>query len=90
MFGRSSGFVAGARRKGAFLLKLGQVVQVCTRLHLVEAAEPAREPSWEQTLVDLFSLEDNQDLQQSDWGHLARSRVAISNQSEASARIITI
>ena len=65
----------------------GQVVQVRSRRHLVESVEPAREPAWEQTRVDLSCLEDDaqgerlavlwerevdaQVLPESDWKHLA-------------------
>ncbi len=38
---------------------LGQVVKVRCRRYLVEGVEPAREPDWEQTLVDLSCLEDD-------------------------------
>ena len=65
-----------------------QVVKVRSRRYLVEAVEPAHQPSWEQTLVDLSCLEDDaqgerlsvlwerevdaQVLRQADWSHLAR------------------
>ena len=67
----------------------GQVVKVRSRRYLVEAVEPARDSSWEQTLVELSCLEDDaqgeslsvlwerevdaQVLKQADWSHLARS-----------------
>jgi ERCC4-related helicase len=68
-------------------LEPGSVVQVRSRRYLVESVEPAREPSWEQTLVGLSCMEDDaqgehlsvlwereadaQILPESNWGHLA-------------------
>jgi len=68
-------------------LEPGTVVRVRSRRYLVVAVEPAREPSWEQTLVDLSCLEDDaqgerlsvlwerepdaQILPESNWKHLA-------------------
>src|ERR1039457_5550964 len=88
MIADHASFTFEARRKGAFLLSPGQVVKVRSRRYLVEAVESAREPVWEQTLVDLSCLEDDaqgehlsvlwelevdaQILEQSDWWHLAR------------------
>ena len=39
--------------------ELGQVVKVRSRRYLVDAVAPARDHSWEQTLVDLSCLEDD-------------------------------
>jgi ERCC4-related helicase len=85
---RYVGFTFGASRKGALLLSPGQVVKVRSRRYLVEGVEVAREPVWEQTLVDLSCLEDDaqgeylsvlwerevdaQVLPEPDWGHLAQ------------------
>lgn len=66
---------------------LGQVVKVRSRRYLVDAVESAREPGWEQTLVNLSCLEDDaqgeplsvlwerevdaQVLSEPNWKHLA-------------------
>src|SRR5580700_40060 len=75
--------------EGECLLSPGQVVKVRSRRYLVEAVEPALQPHWEQTLVDLSCLEDDAQgerlsvlwereadahvLQQADWSYLART-----------------
>src|SRR5258708_29166972 len=66
----------------------GQVVKVRSRRYLVQAVEPANQPAWEQSLVELSCLEDDAQgerlsvlwerevdahvLRPADWSHLAR------------------